>query len=102
MAARAVAGRTGKTLLLSDDVFLALSNRSDMQALFPFLRLQIGPVSATCRCNRAAAQRHAQLTAIQAAKNSLIALPAERLAAFKKALGADRIEFYTRSGKKVL
>lgn len=94
--------KPGSTLLLTDDVLMALAMRSDLLSQFPFLRLQIGSVPSTCRCNRPAALRQAQIHATHAVKNSLLALPANRLDALKKALGADRLEFFTRSGKHTL
>lgn len=64
--------------------------------------MQVGSVAHTCRCNRAAAVRQVQMQAVQRVKNGLSALPPEQLAAFKKALGVDNLEFYTRTGKRVV
>jgi hypothetical protein len=92
----------GLTLLLNDDTIIALSRRADIVSEFPWFRLQVAKAPSGCRCNRSAAARHSVLEATHRVKLTLTALAADQLHRLKVKLGVEKLEFFTRQGRRII
>lgn len=89
-------------LILADSVIQALGRRSDLTAMFPFLRLAaVGGPQRGCRCNRTAVSRASLQSETDRIKYALLGLPPERMTLLKGLLRASELIFYVRTPQGV-
>lgn len=89
-------------LILADSVLQALGRRSDLVAMFPFLRVAaIGGPQRGCRCNRSAVSRASLQSETDRIKHAILALPPDRVAILKGMLRASELIFYIRTPQGV-
>lgn len=82
-------------MVLSDAVLASIGRRADVLSEFPFIRISTPNRGGGCsKCNRSAANRHANASEYERVKSGIVALPAERLARLKALLKVDSLLFF--------
>ena len=86
-----------KSIVLTDNVLMAVAGRGDILREFPFFRLPPGGPRKTC-CHRRANQG-ALTGRLRVLREALIRLPKDKLAVLKRLMGAGALVLFVRGAR---
>jgi hypothetical protein len=89
-----------RTIILSDEAFIQLAGRGDVLGQFPFLRMRSLKVRGCGRC-AASATRQFMQGECNRVKLTLLNMPVETKAAFKRFLNTDLVVLYAPTPKGI-